>query len=131
MRESIPRNEGRGKAQRVSQRRELAVVTLAAVASISGVGGLLAVGQHTSDQLASAPRSAVASPAQPRSTHRPLTLTQASYRGEDGEEVGDDDGVILRSAKRTDTGRRSGNVAWSPTTGAHPSAVSQGSAPVN
>ena len=35
-----------GKARRVSQRRELAVVTLAAVASISGVGGLLAASQH-------------------------------------------------------------------------------------
>ena len=46
-----------GKVRRVSQRRELAVVTLAAVASISGVGGLLAASQHAGApvQPASAP----------------------------------------------------------------------------
>ena len=130
MRESIPRKEGTGKAQRVSQRRELAVVTLAAVASISGVGGLLAAGQHTSVQPASVPGRAITSTAQRGPAHRPPALSQASYRDDDGEEAGDDE-VLLRPAKRTDTGRHSGNVAWSPATHARPSAVSQGSAPVN
>ena len=37
-----PRDKGPKKAQRVSQRRELAVVTLGAVAAIAGLGGFLA-----------------------------------------------------------------------------------------
>ena len=123
MKESSPKN-GSAKARRVSPRRELAVVTIAAVASISGVGGLLAAGQHTPVQSA----SAVTNTAQPRPAQRPLSVTQSSYRG---EEAGDDGRVIVRPAKKVDPGRRNGNLAWSSTAHARPSAVSQGSAPVN
>jgi hypothetical protein len=127
MKESSPRKDGTGKARRVSPRRELAVVTIAAVASISGVGGLLAAGQHTPVQSA----SAVTNPAQPRPAQESLSVTQASYRGDDGEEAGDDGRVILPPAKKVDPGRQGGNLTWSSTAHARPSAVSQGSAPVN
>ena len=71
MKESMPHNWSTGKARRVSHQRELAVVTLAAVASISGVGGLLAVGKQASApiQSASVSRSTLTSPAQPRPAH--------------------------------------------------------------
>jgi hypothetical protein len=138
MTESTPKKKGAGKAGRVSKGRELAVVTLAAVASISGVGGLLAAGQHASTPSgpAGASGGATASLAQPGHAHKPLALKQASYRGEDGEDgedAGGDDGrVVLRPAKKAGPVRQSGNVAGSRAGHASPpSAVSQGSAPVN
>lgn len=128
MDEFKPRKEG--KARRVSQRRELAVVTLAAVASISGVGGLLAASQHAGApvQPSSAPtaKGALTSPA-----HRPLALAQASYRGDDREEAGDDGGVVFRPANGVGTARHNGNAAHTPASHARPSTVSRGSAPVN
>jgi hypothetical protein len=132
MTESTPKKKGVGKAGRVSKGRELAVVTLAAVASISGVGGLLAAGQHVSTPggPASASGGAVASLAQPRHAHKPLALRQASFRGDEGEEGGGDDGqFILRPAKKVVPLRQNGNVA--PSHANPPSAVSRGSAPVN
>ena len=118
-----------GKARRVSQRGELAVITLAAVASISGVGGLLAASQHAGApvQPASAPsaKGALTSPA-----HRPLALAPASYRG-DREEAGDDGGVVFRPANGFVTARHNGNAAHTPAPHARPSTVSRGSAPVN
>jgi hypothetical protein len=119
-----------GKARRVSQRRELAVVTLAAVASISGVGGLLAASQHAGApvQPASAPttKGALTSP-----VHRPLALAPASYRSDDREEAGDDGGVVFRPANGVGTARHNGNTAHTPAPHARPSTVSRGSAPVN
>ena len=138
MTESAPKKKGPGKgpgkARRVSKGRELAVVTLAAVASISGVGGLLAAGQHAStpSQPTSASGGAIASLAQPGHTHKPLALKQASYRGDDGEEAGDEGRVILRPAKRVAPLRQNGNVAGSRASHASPpSTVSRGSVPVN
>jgi hypothetical protein len=131
MQESTRRKGGTAKAQRVSHRRELAVVTIAAVASISGVGGLLAAGQNTPVWPANVSRSALTSSEQPGQAQRPLSVTRASYRGDDGEEAGDDGRVILRPANKVDPGRHNGNLAWSHTSHARPSAVSQGSAPVN
>ncbi len=133
MTESTPKKKGAGKAGRVSHRRELAVVTLTAVASISGVGGLLAAGQHASPpgQPASASSSALANQAQPRHARNALALQRVSYRGDDGEEAGDDGRAILRPAKTVNPVRQSGNVAVSRAPHARPSAVSQGSAPVN
>ena len=129
MTESTPKRKGAGKAGRVSKGRELAVVTLAAVASISGVGGLLAAGQHVSTPggPASASGGAVASLAQPRHAHKPLALRQASFRDDEGG--GDDGQFILRPAKRVAPLRQNGNVA--PSHASPPSAVSRGSAPVN
>lgn len=119
-----------GKVRRVSQRRELAVVTLAAVASISGVGGLLAASQHAGAlvQPASAPttKGALTSPA-----HRPLALAPASYRSDDREEAGDDGGAIFRPANGVGTARHNGNAAHTPAPHARPSTVSRGSAPLN
>ena len=108
MKEPTSRNWSTGKARRVSHQRELAVVTLAAVASISGVGGLLAAGKQTSApmQSASVSRSPLTSPAQPRPANRPLALGQPSYKGEGGEGAGDDGQVVRRSAKKYGTGRR-------------------------
>ena len=127
-----PKARKEGKARRVSPRRELAVVTLAAVASISGVGGLLA-GQHLSApvQPASAARTASASPAQPRPTKKPITFERASYRGEDRGEADDDGVVIFQPANRARLVRHNGTAAHTPTPSTRPSAVSQGSAPVN
>jgi hypothetical protein len=121
-----------GKTRRVSPRRELAVVTLAAVASISGVGGLLA-GQHLSApvQPASAARATLASPEQPRPTKKPIALKQASYRGEDGVEADDDGVVVFQPANRARPMRHNGTAAHTPVQSTRPSAVSQGSAPVN
>jgi hypothetical protein len=129
MTESTPKRKGAGKAGRVSKGRELVVVTLAAVASISGVGGLLAAGQHvsTSGGPASASGGAVASLVQPRHAHKPLALRQASFRDDEGG--GDDGQFILRPAKRVAPLRQNGNVA--PSHASPPSAVSRGSAPVN
>jgi hypothetical protein len=119
-----------GKVRRVSQRRELAVVTLAAVASISGVGGLLAASQPAGApiQPASAPtaKGALTSPA-----HRALALTPASYRSDDREEAGDDGGVVFRPANGVGTARHNGNAAHTPAPHARPSTVSRGSAPLN
>ena len=164
MKESTPRNWSTGKAPRVSHQRELAVVTLAAVASISGVGGLLAASQQASAliQSASVSRSTLTSPAQPRLAHKPLALTQPTYRDEGGEEAGNARQVIRKPAKKLGPGRRrqalykgddgeatsdegggilqpakkvgprrNGNFTLSPPRHARPSAVSQGSAPVN
>ena len=108
MKESTPRNWSTGKARRVSHQRELAVVTLAAVASISGVGGLLAAGQQASApiQSASVSRNPLTSPAQPRPAHKPLALAHPTYRGEGGEEAGNDRHLIRKPAKKAGPGRR-------------------------
>jgi hypothetical protein len=131
MTEFAPKKKRAGKARRVSKGRELAVVTLAAVASISGVGGLLAAGQHagTPSQPASTSGGAVANLTQPGHAHKPLALKQASYRDDDGEEAGDEGRVILRAAKKVAPLRQNGNVA--PSHVSPPSAVSRGSVPVN
>jgi hypothetical protein len=163
VKEPKPRDWSTGKARGVSHQRELAVVALAAVASISGVGGLLAVGKQTSApmQPASASRSPLTSPAQPRSAHKPLALTQPTYKGEGGEEAGDDGQLVRRPAKKFAPERRgqslhggddgeeageegailqpakkagprlNGNFTWSPPRPARPPTVSRGSAPVN
>jgi len=127
------RKEGKeGKARRVSPRRELAVVTLAAVASISGVGGLLA-GQHLSApvQPASVARTASANPAQTRHTKQPIALQRASYRGEDRGEADEDEGVIFQPTNRARPVRHNGTAAHTPAPSTRHAAVSTGSAPVN
>lgn len=112
MENSTPRNWSTGKTRRVSHQRELAVVTLAAVASISGVGGLLAVRQQASAPAsapvpsASVSRSTLTSPAQPRPANRPLALTQPTFRGGDGEVAGKDGQLIRKTAGQADPGRR-------------------------
>jgi hypothetical protein len=67
-----PGDKGPKKAQRVSQRRELAVVTLGAVASIAGLGGFLAANPPswatTPENAAS--ESAVAAEADPNGATR-------------------------------------------------------------
>jgi hypothetical protein len=163
VKEYTPRNWSTGKARRVSHQRELAVVTLAMVASISGVGGLLAVGKQASApiQSASVSRSTLTNPAQQGPAHQPLALTQPTYKGEGGEGVGNDRQVIGGPAKKFGPGRRrqavyggddgeeagdegailqpgkqagprrNGNFTWLPPRHARPSAVSQGSAPIN
>ena len=136
MKGSAPSEKGAGKTRRVSHRRELAVVTLAAVASISGVGGLLAAGQQGSlpVESANAPASStITPPTQPKTHQRTLAVTQASYHDDEGDEVeGFDDGqAIVRPASKAKHARRDARVAWSSTSHAAPSAVSQGSAPVN
>ena len=127
-----PKARKEGKARRVSPRRELAVVTLAAVASISGVGGLLA-GHHLSApvQPANTARAAFASPEQPRPTKKPIALEQASYRDEDRGEADDDGVVVFQPANRTTPVRHNGPAAHTPAPSTRPSAVSQGSTPVN
>jgi hypothetical protein len=96
-----------GTRRRVSHRRELAVVTFAAVASIAGVGGFLAAHQpvtHTS---------------QPAVQQAPAI--QTAWRTDDGG--GDDGGqVLVRQAQGTSPSFSSGSHAA-------PSAVSQGSVP--
>jgi hypothetical protein len=108
MKKSTPRNWSTGKARRVSHQRELAVVTLAAVASISGVGGLLAVGKQASAPVrsASVSRSPLPGPAQPRPAHKPLALRQPTYKGEGGEGARDDGQVIRRPARKFGPGGR-------------------------
>jgi hypothetical protein len=127
-----PKARKEGKARRVSPRRELAVVTLAAVASISGVGGLLA-GQHLSApvQPASVARTASANPAQTRPSKQPISLQRASYRGEDRGEADEDGGIVFQSANKTRPVRHSGTAAHTPAPSTRHSAVSTGSAPVN
>jgi predicted component of type VI protein secretion system len=65
------------KAKRVSARKELAVVTLAAVASIAGVGGLLSVHQPVSQMVQPTPHIAAASwSSSPHGSHS--TVSQGS-----------------------------------------------------
>ena len=117
----------RGKVRRVSPRRELAAVSLAAVASISGVGGLLAAGQHTGAPT----QPAGVSTAKDASAHKPLALAPTSFKGR-GEEDGDDGGTVFHAANRaTRPVRRKANVSRTPAQPAHHSTVSRGSAPVN
>jgi hypothetical protein len=108
VKEPKPRDWSTGKARGVSHQRELAVVALAAVASISGVGGLLAVGKQASApiQSASVSRSPLTSPAQPRPAHKPLALRQPTYKGEGGEGARDDGQVIRRPARKFGPGGR-------------------------
>lgn len=108
-------DSGRAKARkparrRVSHRRELAVVTFAAVASIAGVGGFLAAHQpvtHTS---------------QPAPVVQQAPAVQTVWRGDDG--AGDDGGkAFVQQAQGTSPSFSSGSHAA-------PSAVSQGSVPI-
>lgn len=108
MKDSTPRDWSTGRARRVSHQRELAGVTLAAVASISGVGGLLAVGKQANapTQSASVSRGTLTSPAPPGPAHKPQALTQPAFRDEGGEETGKDGQLIRKPAKKFGPGRR-------------------------
>ena len=134
MKESTLRNKDTGKARRVSPRQELAVVTLAAVASISGVAGLLTASQHASTPVESGSASAsraITAPAPLKTHQRSLAAAQPSFRG-DGGEVADDNGrAVFQPARKAKLVRRNTNVASSPTSHASPATVSQGSAPLN
>jgi RsiW-degrading membrane proteinase PrsW (M82 family) len=122
------------KFRRVSHRKELAVVTLAMVASISGVGGLLAAHQPTSSQptqtAGASNRPVVVSAARRDGAgRRPVRLEPSSWRSDDGREIDDARGhSTLHPAK---THRVHAAV---PTFSAHshrtPSAVSHGSPPL-
>ena len=123
------------KPPRVSHRKELAVVTLAMVASISGVGGLLAAQQPTSSQptqTAGAPdRPAVVRAARPGGAgRRPVRLEPSSWRGDDGREIDEGDGrSTLLPAK---THRVRGAIpTFSARSHQAPSAVSRGSSPLS
>jgi hypothetical protein len=132
---TAPREKGTGKAaRRVSHRRELAVVTLAAVASVSGVGGLLAAGQHaTSTPAASVgtpASSAITAPAQPKTDQGTLAVAQAPRWGDDGDAADGDGQAAFQPANNVELVRRNANVAQSSTSNSSPATVSQGSAPV-
>lgn len=68
---------GRPKARRVSQRKELAVVTLGMVAAISGVGGLLAANPPS---WAATPEPAAVTAQQTPDTQRQGEAEQAARR---------------------------------------------------
>jgi hypothetical protein len=118
--------------KRVSHRKELAVVTLAMVASISGVGGLLAANQSAYSQTASsASKPAVSAPARHDGAGgKHLRFLRASWRDDDGREVGDDGSgyAVVGPVKRHQASN--GAPSFSPRLHRSPSAVSQGSPPV-
>ena len=122
------------ESRRVSHRKELAVVTLAMVASISGVGGLLVSGQQGTPQAvqpAATERAGAASPASPSgTTDKPGTIPLTSQRGDDDGEIDDDEGrhVVLRSAKAKPT--QNETPSWSAPSQTPAPAASQGSAPI-
>ena len=122
-----------GKAGRVSPRRELAVVTLAAVASISGVGGLLAAGQHAGTQArpTNGSLSTVSSPIRPKQEHRQIAVAPTSSTGGYREEIDDDGENLVGPADRIGKAPQNVTAARAPARHARYSAVSQGSAPVN
>ena len=122
--------------KRVSHRKELAVVTLAMVASISGVGGLLAVNQPASSQLTATVGSAAkptitAHTQQDTSGKEHVRLIPSSWRGDDGREIDDDgDGyAVVRPARVHEVSNAA--PSFSPRLHKSPSAVSQGSPPAH
>lgn len=124
------------KPRRVSQRRELAVVTLATVASISGVGGLLAAHQYATSQFVqpagATERPAAAVPNQPSSVGAGSAVSApASSRENEHEEIGHDGGdehAILRSARVKPA--QNGAPSWSAASQKPAPAVSRGTTPV-
>jgi hypothetical protein len=121
----------RSKPQRVSHRKELAVVTLAMVASISGVGGLLAANQPTSSQptqTTGAPnRPAIATAARRGGAgRRPVRLVPSAWRSDDGRESDDGGGGAIQRPAKVHRVRKA-VPAFSAHSRQAPSAVSQGS----
>lgn len=114
------------KPRRVSHRKELAVVTLAMVASISGVGGLLAGSQQGNSQAAGASeRPTVAAPASPSGTGDRLGMVA------NASQPGDDD-AGGHAVLRADKGKHTPNStpSWSANSQRPAAAVSQGSPPL-
>lgn len=113
-------NAGSGRAgspkparKRVSHRKELAVVTLAAVASIAGVGGFLAAHQPVTQN------------SQPASTVQSVQRTpvvQTTWHGDDGERDDGGQAFVQRA--------QGASSSFSTHSHAAPSAVSQGSVAV-
>jgi hypothetical protein len=123
------------KPRRVSQRRELAVVTLATVASISGVGGLLAAHQYGISQsvqpAGATERPAAAVPNQPSSVGAGSAVSApASSRENEHEEIVDDGGehAVLRSARVKPA--QNDAPSWSAASQKSAPAVSRGTTPL-
>lgn len=131
MREPETRKKRAANERRVSHRRELAVVTLAAVASISGVGGLLAVNPPASQSAQPAgarEQPALAAPARPDDQTDGLlpTSSNGGYRGDD-EYYEDDEGEQAAVQPASTLPTRKAAPSWSAPSQAPASAVSQGS----
>lgn len=132
----VPKSQAKKpERRRVSHRKELAVVTLAMVASISGVGGLLASGQQSTPQagqpVAATERASAATSASPSGTTDKVgTVAPTSQREDDDGEINDDVGkhAVLRSAKAKPA--QNGAPSWSATSQTPAPAVSQGSPPI-
>lgn len=105
---NLPSNKSASKPRRVSHRRELAVVTLAAVASIAGVSGLLVTDQ--SNALAAQPTG---------SGERPNLVAPTLQHGDGGqgdENDSDDHGVIQPARARPAQVQAPSRSATSPAT---------------
>ena len=106
------------KAKRVSPRKELAVVTFAAVASIAGVGGLLSLHQPASQVTPPTHNVVATSWTSPGHTSRPTvshTVTQGSKA------------VVGTSQPTGQPAPHAGTASWSSSTQGHHSTVTQGS----
>ena len=113
--------------KRVSHRKELAVITLATVASIAGVGGLLLSGQQGTHQAVQS-----AATASPSGTSNNLGgVPTTSQRGDvDGEINDDGEGrhAVLRPSKAKPA--QSGAPSWSVPSQTPAPAVSRGTTPL-